>query len=261
MVVAKIPVNVVQKILNIGFREIELVVRADFLLRRADQETIEPREGEQDAAIIRFGDQQSVTGRKNLEWQHQVRALAQAHARADSRSGKAANHIRLRAGGVDKALRANGKPFLRKLVLYLGSLQLSIRVLCESDDARIIEGIASGFDEGVDQTDVVARVVELAVRVGDASNETVVRKAGHAFERLRLGKLAAGKEAVFPGDPFIQLHPESDISNAEPIGAGNQKFQLSGKEGSVVQHVDALVQGRFTTAYCVGSSCFTASSR
>src|SRR5208282_2200773 len=62
------------------------------------------------------------------------------------------------------------------------------------------------------------------------------------LHRLGLVEESAGEKAVFPRDPLIELHPESHVSDGEPIGAGNHEFQLAGKKRSVVQHVNALVK-------------------
>src|SRR5262249_5457219 len=101
---------------------------------------------------------------------------------------------------------------------------------------------AAGLGEGLDERHVVARVVELAVRIGYAADQAVRIYGRHAAQHFLTRHKMARCEARATRNPIIELQTCFVVSDVKPVVARSDEFSGAGEKRSVPQHMQSLVE-------------------
>ena len=90
----------------------------------------------------------------------------------DARRGKLANAVGKWSSSVDECSSTHGEAPMGDSVLYLRRLEPAVLSFFKSHDACIVERLTAAFRQGLNERYVVPGVVELAVGVRDAPDQT-----------------------------------------------------------------------------------------
>src|SRR5208282_647929 len=96
--------------------------------------------------------------------------------------------------------------------------------------------------------EVVARVVELPVRVGNGSHEVIRVQSRNSAQRFFAREKTAREEAGAAGYPVIDLKPGGEIGGIQPAEARKDEFHGPREIRRVVQHTNSLVKGALDDA-------------
>src|SRR5258708_7539720 len=106
----------------------------------------------------------------------------------------------------------------------------------------IIQCLPTGRSEAMNERQVVSGVVELAVRVFHRAEQPVTAQVRHAPQGFLARDKLAGRDARRTSEPVVNLEPDVQVGDIEPVKTWNQKLQFAREVRSVIEHSDALVQ-------------------
>src|SRR5262245_16309381 len=95
--------------------------------------------------------------------------FAGAHAAGELRIGQGTHLVGSGAGRIDRFARPDSKITAGNRVFDVDSGELALRVVCETDDSRVVQCRAGNLYERFDQREVVASIVKLPVGIGDGA--------------------------------------------------------------------------------------------
>ncbi len=160
-------------------------------------------------------------GSEHFEWEENVSAFAGTHSPLDRWSGHLANRIGEGAGRIDDNLGADTEGALCELVFDYHAGDLAVGLTLQVRNPRVIQGVAASVRETLHQSEVVARVIKLAVRISDGADQAFLLQVGHAFEGLLARQKFTGRDASRTGEPVVHLQANVEISGVEPAIAGH----------------------------------------
>ena len=101
--------------------------------------------------------------------------------------------------------------------------------------------------KGLRQGDAEAGVVELAVGIGDGTDEAFaaqfISQTRHPLQGLLPAQHPAGEETGGAGNPIVELGANGVVGQLPQAEARNQQFQRMGEKRRAAQHGHALMQG------------------
>src|SRR5581483_10274912 len=120
------------------------------------------------------------------------------------------------AGGVHEYLGADFELFSSQFVAHQSRGQSASRIAQESGHARMVERLSAAFRKRFHQREVVARVVELPVGVGNRAAQAFRTEIRHSPQGFFPRKEAARKEIVLSREPVVKLKSGAVVSRLRP---------------------------------------------
>ncbi len=214
---------------------------SDRHVRRADDDSTVPWNGEQDAAIFGFRNHQRACAGKERALDHDVRTLARGDETRTADIVEAAHVVRENAGGIDDDARGDFNFVAALRILRNDACDAPI-LFHEPHRAQVIRGRAAEPVERLCQADGETRIVKLAVKVLHAAAQSDRFDGGNCMQRFRARNQFRRAKAEPSGQRIVEFQSDAvERPLPSPIRRDNERL-LAREMGRVAQQQRTLVQ-------------------